>query len=81
MFQLGLGFFHKFAGKDYEDKRPAIVMLRRLSVCWTFWMATARSHSGQLRFGTRRKRPARNYESLMQAFADHVSLIVAHDPE
>lgn len=46
MFQMGgigpmfgqVGFFHFFAGKEYEDKRPRTVMSTSpsaCSVCWT----------------------------------------------
>ncbi len=53
MWQMGgvgpmfgqLGFFHKFAGKDFEDKRPRdryVAESKRLWACWTntWWAAT-----------------------------------------
>ena len=54
MFQMGgigpmfgqVGFFHKFAGKDYEDKRPRdryVAESRRLLACST---STSRGATG-----------------------------------
>jgi glutathione S-transferase len=48
MFQMGgigpmfgqLGFFHKFAGKDYEDKRPRDRYVAESRACWACWTAT-----------------------------------------
>jgi GST-like protein len=32
-----LGFFHKFAGKDYEDKRPRDRYAAESSACSACW--------------------------------------------
>jgi GSH-dependent disulfide-bond oxidoreductase len=32
-----VGFFHKFAGKEFEDKRPAIITPRKHESCWASW--------------------------------------------
>jgi hypothetical protein len=45
MFQMGgigpmfgqLGFFHKFAGREYEDKRPLDATAPSPSACWACW--------------------------------------------
>jgi len=37
-----VGFFHKFAGKDYEDKRRATVISGRQSGCSAYSIATSR---------------------------------------
>jgi GST-like protein len=53
MFQMGgmgpmfgqLGFFHKFAGKDYEDKRPRDRYVPNRSACWACWTSTWKGRS------------------------------------
>ncbi len=45
MFQMGgmgpmfgqVGFFHQFAGKEYEDKRPLERYVTKRSGCWVCW--------------------------------------------
>jgi GST-like protein len=51
MFQMGgigpmfgqLGFFNKFAGKDYEDKRPRD---RYVAACWACWTGISQAVRG-----------------------------------
>ena len=62
MWQMGgfgpmtgqLGFFHKFAGKDYEDRRPfRAVPERSQALCLAFWTGSSRARSSSWGTNTR----------------------------